>query len=86
MMCSLYNGTVQIWNFETQNVAKSFEVADVPGMRFAHYYACIVQSSSSLRTRRAYSRCAGSGTDEMAMPLPVCVVGSQSLRAQRMQS
>jgi coatomer subunit beta' len=37
MMCSLYNGNVQIWNFETQNMVKSFEVADVPGM---HITSC----------------------------------------------
>lgn len=32
MMCSLYNGNVHIWHHETQNMVKSFEVADVPGM------------------------------------------------------
>jgi hypothetical protein len=37
MMCSLYNGNVQIWNFETQNMVKSFEVADVPGMHITSH-------------------------------------------------
>lgn len=30
MLCSLYSGQVHIWNFETQQLLKSFEVCDVP--------------------------------------------------------
>ncbi|VDP06448.1 unnamed protein product [Soboliphyme baturini] len=30
MLCSLYNGNVHIWNYDTQQLLKSFEVCDLP--------------------------------------------------------
>ena len=30
MLCSLYNGNVHIWNFQTQTLLKTFEVTELP--------------------------------------------------------
>lgn len=30
MLCSLYQGNVNIWNYETQTLVKTFEVCDLP--------------------------------------------------------
>jgi len=38
MLASLYNGNVHIWNYETQQIAKTFEVCDLP-VRAAKFVA-----------------------------------------------
>lgn len=30
LLCSLYNGHVHLWNFQTQTLLKTFEVTDLP--------------------------------------------------------
>ena len=30
MLASLYNGNVHVWNYESQTLVKSFEIADLP--------------------------------------------------------
>ena len=30
MLSALYNGTVQVWNYDTQTMIKTFEVTDLP--------------------------------------------------------
>eukprot|EP01134_Creolimax_fragrantissima_P001992 CFRG1992T1 len=53
MLCSLYNGQVHIWNYETQAMMKSFEVADVP-VRCAKFVArksWIITGSDDMQLR-----------------------------------
>ena len=53
LLVALYNGNVHIWNHETQQVQKSFEVADVPvrACRFVVRKSWIVAGSDDMMLR-----------------------------------
>ena len=53
MLVSLYNGNVHIWNYESQQLVKSFEVCDLP-VRAAVFIArkhWIVTGSDDMKVR-----------------------------------
>lgn len=53
MLISLYNGNVHIWNYETQTLAKNFEVCDVPvrAVRFVTRKNWVVTGSDDMQVR-----------------------------------
>lgn len=53
MLASLYNGNVHVWNHETQQLVKSFEVCDVPvrASRFVPRKNWIVTGSDDMQVR-----------------------------------
>lgn len=53
MLCSLYNGNINVWNFENQTLVKTFEVCDLP-VRAAKFIArrnWIVTGSDDMQIR-----------------------------------
>lgn len=53
MLVSLYNGNVHIWNYETQTLAKNFEVCDLPvrAARFITRKNWVVTGSDDMQVR-----------------------------------
>jgi WD40 repeat protein len=53
MLCSLYNGNVHIWNFQTQTLLKTFEVTELPvrSSKFVARKQWIVTGSDDLNIR-----------------------------------
>eukprot|EP00123_Amoebidium_parasiticum_P009176 comp19305_c0_seq1/m.22166 comp19305_c0_seq1/g.22166 ORF comp19305_c0_seq1/g.22166 comp19305_c0_seq1/m.22166 type:complete len:898 (-) comp19305_c0_seq1:632-3325(-) len=53
MLCSLYNGNVNVWNYETETLIKTFEVADLPvrACRFVARKNWIVTGSDDMLLR-----------------------------------
>ena len=53
MLCSLYNGNVHIWNFQSQTLLKTFEVTELPvrSSKFVARKQWIVTGSDDLNIR-----------------------------------
>ncbi|XP_022653578.1 coatomer subunit beta'-like [Varroa jacobsoni] len=53
MLCSLYNGNIHVWNHESQQMVKTFEVCDVPvrAARFVPRKNWIVSGSDDMLVR-----------------------------------
>eukprot|EP00124_Ichthyophonus_hoferi_P003757 Ihof_evm2s349 gene=Ihof_evmTU2s349 len=53
LLCSLYNGNVNVWNYETETLVKTFEVADLPvrACRFVTRKSWIVTGSDDMLLR-----------------------------------
>lgn len=53
LLSALYNGTVQIWNYESQTVVKSFEVTDLPvrAAKFVHRKNWVITGSDDMLIR-----------------------------------
>lgn len=53
MLVSLYNGNVHIWNYETQQLVKSFEVCDLPvrAAKFVMRKSWIITGSDDMHVR-----------------------------------
>lgn len=53
MLVSLYNGRVHIWNYETQQLVKSFEVCELPvrAARFVARKNWIITGSDDMQVR-----------------------------------
>ncbi|KRX86937.1 Coatomer subunit beta', partial [Trichinella pseudospiralis] len=53
MLCSLYNGNVHAWNYETQTLLKSFEVCDLPvrSAKFVPRKSWVLTGSDDMQVR-----------------------------------
>lgn len=53
MLCSLYQGNVNIWNIDTQTLAKTFEVCDLPvrAAKFVPRKNWVVTGSDDMQVR-----------------------------------
>lgn len=53
MLCSLYQGNVNIWNYESQTLVKSFEVCDLPvrAAKFIPRKNWVVTGSDDMQVR-----------------------------------
>ncbi|KAK9869657.1 hypothetical protein WA026_003405 [Henosepilachna vigintioctopunctata] len=53
MLCSLYNGNINVWNYETQQLVKTFEVCDLPvrAAKFVPRKNWIITGSDDMQIR-----------------------------------